>query len=494
MPGNKTFAIGNVLITGGLAVTALCYGTDWGQQHLAMVVVLLVVTLLMAVSVLLAIGSLSNQPGDSAVNAIAENLRDLVDVEGTEEVLEKISAVPVASKTTDAGRGWNRLVDVFDRMHQQIQDTQAQNVMGQFLCSYDSQKLLALIDFLPDGIILADATGSVILANRSCNGKIARSFGELIEKPIDELFDDEHARENLQRLVAHKSVQCQSRFDVTLGEEPDITDLRIYCQRLVHGNAENSEILLVIRDITQQKISDAGRNDFIAHVSHELRSPLTNIRAYAETLLSDMVLDATSQKEAFNVINNETIRLTRLINDVLDLSRMESGSLSLERGQVVLDRLIRQCVNDVKAAAVEKKITLQTNYHPKLPNIYADREKLAVVVNNIISNAIKYTPEGGNVFVETNADDDFVYIKVADTGYGIATEDVDRVFDKFYRVQREETAKIAGTGLGLAACKEIVSLHDGTINISSELNNGTELMIKLPLTQTDPVLGPSSGD
>jgi len=205
-----------------------------------------------------------------------------------------------------------------------------------------------------------------------------------------------------------------------------------------------------------------------------------------------MVLDASAQKEAFNVINEETARLTRLVNDVLDLSRMETGSLTIEKGQVMLDRLVRQSVNDLKALASSKKITVQTNYHPKLPNLYADREKLAVVINNILTNAIKYTPEGGTVFVETNVDDQFIYIKIADTGYGIASEDIDKIFEKFYRVNREETADISGTGLGLATSKEIVALHGGAIDVNSQLNQGTEMIVKLPLTEVGPVLGPNA--
>ena len=205
-----------------------------------------------------------------------------------------------------------------------------------------------------------------------------------------------------------------------------------------------------------------------------------------------MVLDERVQKEAFNVINEETSRLIRLVNDVLDLSRMETGSLQLDKGEVLLDRLISQCVNDIKALAGSKQITLQTNYHPKLPNLYADREKLAVVLNNILSNAVKYTPQGGTVFIETNVDERYVYIKVSDTGYGIAAEDINLIFDRFYRVDREETADIPGTGLGLATSKEIVALHGGTINVTSGLDKGTEMVVKLPLVVTGPVLGPAA--
>ncbi|MCP4713008.1 MAG: HAMP domain-containing histidine kinase, partial [Planctomycetes bacterium] len=356
---------------------------------------------------------------------------------------------------------------------------------------------------------------------RACEGKISKRLGEFIGRSLHELFDDPNSKQVLTELLdqtnnrsdagfevmiplgqsglPEKSANSNTRQTAVYQQSPDqlvqagATILWVYCQRLNHDR-ENSDILLTIRDITQRKVNEAGQEAFIAHVSHEMRSPLTNIRAYAETLLSDMVLDAGTQKEAFNVINEETSRLIRLVNDVLDLSNMETGTLSLDKGEVVLDRLVRQCANDVRAAAGSKKITLQSNYHPKLPKLLADREKLAVVINNLLSNAIKYTPNNGTVFVETNVDDRYVYIKITDTGYGIPEEDREKIFEKFYRIEREETAGIPGSGLGLATAREIAILHGGTINMTSELNKGTEMELKLPLTISGPVLGPAAGN
>ncbi len=423
----------------------------------------------------------------SAINTQYTHINDIEDVD---TILAKVLAIPAGNNSGQAGRGWNRLLTIIDKMQNDIQSIQAVNNMEQFLCSHDSQRLLRIIDSLSDGIILADSSGNIMIVNRVCEGLLGRSLGELVNCSLADILGNNNGCEQLRRFLSPGSGQKQTAFEVNLSEQSDATVLRLYCQKLGQ-NQSNNEILVVLRDITQQKISEKSRDDFIAHVSHELRSPLTNIRAYAETLLSDMVLDVKAQKEAFNVINEETIRLTRLVNDILDLSRMESGSLTLDAGEVFLDRLIRQCVNDLKGFAASKQITLQTNFHPKLPNLWADREKLNVSINNILSNAIKYTPSNGSVFVETNVDDNYVYIKVSDTGYGIAPEDLDRIFDKFYRVDRQETSEITGSGLGLAICKEIVTLHNGTISVKSELNNGTEMVIKLPLTMTGPVLGPA---
>jgi PAS domain S-box-containing protein len=496
------------------------YRTSWGRNTFPANTIEAVAGLSIVLGGLLVLLMWRYQRHRSAVQALEANLRDLGRASEEEEILRKLIPFPSRGEMLSAARGWNRLVAAVDELREQNLMKQTGENLGQFLCSYDSQKLLGILDSLTDGIILTDAQGSILLANRSCEGKLGRSLSEFIGQSVLDLFNDAQAKEILGEILSGQSLQTDEYFEVVLtpskggtfrkeqglrstGPQEGQTEstleellqaeaavLWVCCHRLT-SDRDNSDILLTLRDITQQKVSEASRDAFVAHVSHELRSPLTNIRAYAETLLSDIELDARAQKESFNVINEETSRMIRLVNDILDLSHMETGSFRLDKGEVVLDRLVRQSVCDVRASASSKKITLQTNYHPKLPNLHLDREKLVVVINNILSNAIKYTPESGTVFVETNVDDRYVYIKITDTGIGITAKDTDRIFEKFYRVDREETAEITGSGLGLAICKEIVQMHGGMINVTSELNKGTEMEIKLPLTQTGPVLGPA---
>ena len=519
--GGKALCLFHLLMVLILAGLLMVYRTHWIEIELsqnyfwALVSVALLTTLLTTV-LYLWVGKYCRR-----FRALELNLGKIARAEETKQVFDAIEPFPVSSRTVCFAQGWNKLVSTIDQARSEQQLKQAESSMGNFLCSYDAQRLLGLLDSLPDGIVLADAAGTVILANRACEGKISKRLGEFIGRSLEELFDDPNSKQILNELLDQTNNRSDAGFEVMIPlgqsdlpdkseishtrqttafqQSPDqlvqtgATVLWVNCQRLIHDR-ENSDILLTIRDITQRKVSEAGQEAFIAHVSHEMRSPLTNIRAYAETLLSDMVLDAGTQKEAFNVINEETSRLIRLVNDVLDLSNMETGTLSLDKGEVVLDRLVHQCVNDVRAAAGSKKITLQSNYHPKLPKLHTDREKLAVVINNLLSNAIKYTPNNGTVFVETNVDDRYVYIKITDTGYGIAEEDREKVFEKFYRVEREDTADIPGSGLGLATAREIAILHGGTINMTSELNKGTEMELKLPLTISGPVLGPSAGN
>lgn len=440
-------------------------------------------------SMVLILKFLSHRKMHDSLNGI------LCEIEKTDSFIDTLDITgpcPVGPAMSQADKGWNKLLSAVDKLRDEFKLSHIESGLNVFHQGGDSARLINLLNALPDGVVLAEITGTIILANRACEGKIGKPIKEFVGGSIMDIFDHGDAQRHFEDLLAHRTHGCDTTFEVSIphGNE-DETILKIFCCHFGE-DPSCSDIVLIIRDITQQVISQNSRDEFIAHVSHEFRSPLTNIRAYAETLLSDMVLDADAQKDAFNVINEETSRLTRLVNDVLDLSRLESGSLHLDKGQVVLDRLIKQSVGDVNATASGKKITLQTNYHPKLPNIYADREKLAIVLNNLLTNAIKYTPEGGTVFVETNTDEQFVYFKVTDTGFGIEHEYLEKIFEKFYRIERDEIAGIPGSGLGLATTKEIVTMHDGTITVSSEVNKGSTFLVKLPATQVSPVLGPTS--
>ena len=512
------FAMGNVIAAVGALSVLMSYRTNPTAGTLIGVLVGLCVGLVVT-SAVSAICWLMCCRDERVLRNIENNLSGLSGDAETASNVKDLTLFPVGQSRSDAAKGWNHLLGVLDRLQNELEIGRAEGNMEQVLGSYETQRHRDLFDALPVGIILADASGAILMANRSCEGKLARPLSEFFGRSVVDIFDDGVVGEVLQRFLNRWETgsDCDFEFTVQSGDagesvdhqeqpgEPDkastttgtasggqteTTHLRVSGHR-IHETRENSDVILVIRDVTQQKLSDSAQNNFIAHVSHELRSPLANIRAYAETLLSDMVLDASTQKDAFNVINEETNRLTRMVNEVLDLTRMESGTVRLDKSEVATDRLIRQCVSDLMAYAASKNITLQTNYHPKIPNLNADRDKLAIVVNNILSNAIKYTPDGGTVFVETDVDEHLVYIKITDTGYGISTEDIDRIFEKFYRVEREETAGIIGSGLGLATSKEIVALHGGSIDVSSEINKGTEIIIKLPLMFTGPVLGPA---
>ena len=209
------------------------------------------------------------------------------------------------------------------------------------------------------------------------------------------------------------------------------------------------DCLVIIRDVSQQARAERAREDFVAQVTHELRTPLTNIRAYAETLSSGMFDDPKVITECYNVITKETRRLSRLIEDILSVSQLEVGSIQLHVDDVDLRALLEEGVRDVRGLADEKKIDIQLVLPSKMEPIRADRDKLAVVVNNLLGNAIKYTPAEGDVQVGCQYTGDNLVLTFKDNGIGIDTEDLRRVFEKFQRGSNQEVQSEIGSGIGL---------------------------------------------
>lgn len=295
-----------------------------------------------------------------ALRALEASLVEFHEFHEAHNALNCLTPFAATCRMIPVAQGWNTLLLAINELKNAQHTTALDDDAGHLLCTYDAQRLLGLLHSLPDGVVLTDPVGAIVLANRACEGLIGCPLNDILGRSVLQLFDDPAATRHLQNIL--QQAAADDFFEIALAPPHDTlnaqpsqaTTLRVYCQRL-NTERDDTAVLLTIRDVTQQKMRESGQEHFIDHVSHEFRSPLTNIRAYAETLLSDMVLDAQTQKDAFNVINDETNRLIRLVNDVLDLSRMETGALSLEKGEVVLDRLIPQCVNDVKATATAKK-------------------------------------------------------------------------------------------------------------------------------------------
>jgi two-component system phosphate regulon sensor histidine kinase PhoR len=236
-----------------------------------------------------------------------------------------------------------------------------------------------------------------------------------------------------------------------------------------------------VRDVTQQRLADRMRDEFLDCATHELRTPLANIKAYAETLALNEMMDVEQQKEFCNTINSEATRLARLIDDLLDLSSMEVGSLSIKRQNVEVDRLLHEVVDKVRPLMEQKHITFETALPAKLPELRLDKDKIATTLVNLLGNAAKYTPDGGRVALKVKTADGLLQIDVEDTGVGIAAEELPRVFEKFFRSADPRVQQESGTGLGLPLAREVVRLHGGDVTGSSRLNQGSTFTVTLPL-------------
>ena len=244
------------------------------------------------------------------------------------------------------------------------------------------------------------------------------------------------------------------------------------------------ECVVIVRDVSQQIRSEKAREEFITQITHELRTPLTNIRAYAETLSSGMFDDPKMITDCYNVITKETRRLSRLIEDILSVSQMEVGSIELTLDSVDLKTLLGDGVGDVRGLADEKDVDLQLVLPAKLEPIRADRDKLAVVIINLLGNAIKYTSSGGSIIVGCQSSQDEVSITFKDNGIGIDPADHARVFEKFQRADDPDVQSETGTGVGLYTAREIVRRHGGEIDLMSEKGQGSTFIVRLPSSES----------
>ena len=255
--------------------------------------------------------------------------------------------------------------------------------------------------------------------------------------------------------------------------------------------ADAGYVNLYGRDVTEQKQIDEMKDNFLSTVSHELRTPLTSIKGFAEILLDNADIDPVTQREFLGIINSESERLTRLVSDFLDLSRIEASLMNWNDSMTDMTSVIERTVASTTTLANEKELKVDTNLDPGLPQVWADDDRLIQVVTNLMSNAIKFTPEKGRITITTehikeNADGkqmDMIGVSVSDTGIGIAQDDLIAVFDKFKQVGDTLTDKPRGTGLGLPICKEIVEHYGGRIWVNSELGHGSRFCFTIPIIQ-----------
>jgi signal transduction histidine kinase len=240
---------------------------------------------------------------------------------------------------------------------------------------------------------------------------------------------------------------------------------------------DDGSVLLVLRDVTEAKRLDATRRDFVANASHELKTPAASIQATAETLRTAVSEDPGVVPRFAEQLEREAARLSRIVSDLLDLSRLESGSET--DGTVALDELLHEERERLEASARDGGVALVFDVVP-VPPVRGSARDLSLLVRNLVDNAIRYTKPGGRVDVGLGTADAGVRLVVTDTGLGIPSRDLPRIFERFYRVDRARSRETGGTGLGLSIVKHIVENHGGTVSVRSELGRGTTFEVRLP--------------
>jgi two-component system, OmpR family, phosphate regulon sensor histidine kinase PhoR len=340
----------------------------------------------------------------------------------------------------------------------------------------EKNKLISILTSSDDGIIVVDKDEKILLINPAAQ----KLFGISVEA-IGKYFIEVIRNTDIENII--KNIPTED-VELTINY-PKYKHLRIKASNAVNYDKGNEVIgvLIVIHDITKIRSLEKMRSDFIANVSHELKTPLTSIKGFAETL--KCVEDKPTRDKFLDIINVESERLTRLINDILTLSEIENKDLSFSFEKVCLNKSLEEVFNIMKPLAENKNITLRYNYQGENIIINANPDKFKQMSINIIDNAIKYTNSGGKVEISLTCNMGRAEISVKDTGIGISKEDIPRLFERFYRVDKGRSRTSGGTGLGLAIVKHIVISLRGEIKVQSRAGEGTVFTIYLPVVNSE---------
>lgn len=409
--------------------------------------------------------------------AVGQNLLDY-----RAGIESQLTALQLADSLGSVAQAWNHMLGVVEELQGAVEEFKTQRALCEVASSLNATVSAEAFDAAPDGLVTVDTEGRVTQMNGPARSLLRQEKDSSVGQPLAEVSSNAQVNETLSRLV-RTSLSGGSNALLTLEDGGSPTTLS-FSVHLLQSDDPEAGRLTVVRDVSQQRAADRARTDFLAHVAHELRTPLTSIRAYAETLMEGILEDPQAQRDCFNVISSEARRLSRLIDEVLSVSQLEVGAIHLKRGDVDLARLMRESVKDVQAAADEKSIELRLRLPVKVPALQGDKERLAVVLNNLLGNAVKYTPSGGSVTVTCVQHDATVEMEVTDTGVGIAPQDQEKVFEKFYRVQSDEIQAQRGSGLGLTTAREVARLHGGDITLRSELGSGSTFLLTLPVARS----------
>lgn len=342
--------------------------------------------------------------------------------------------------------------------------------MKQKLNNVNRQKreIEAILLHMNDGILAFDEKGNIMHINPAAKQMLNIDK----EKTFDEIFKRYNVNISMETIMY---IDDCSEQKINIGERT----VNVFFASYKDENDLSSGIISVIQDITEHVKLDNMRKEFVADVSHELKTPITSIIGYADTL-QDGDYDKETQQKFLSVISSEGRRMADLVSDLLTLSRYDTNKMTREVSEFDLGELTKKCQEKLEIEIEKKNQNVECYVTADVPPIKADKNGIERVILNVLSNAIKYTPENGNIKVYVGFVYNDAYIKVIDNGIGIPKEDLSRVFERFYRVDKARSREMGGTGLGLSIAKEIIEQNKGSIDIKSEYGKGTEVVIRIP--------------
>jgi two-component system phosphate regulon sensor histidine kinase PhoR len=355
----------------------------------------------------------------------------------------------------------------------------------------EKSKIKTIINCMGDGVLVCDRDSCIVLSNPAASRMLKAPETCLLGHTLNQCNLPQDLSHTIGESLQTKDMSYTSvSQELGVGEPGDIF-LRAHTAPVRNDIGEIMGSVTVLQDISHLKELDKMKSEFIAMVTHELRAPIAAVEQQLTVILNKMAGEVTEkQEQLLSRAKQRTRGLLDLIKDLLDLSKIEAGKMVQYKEPLSLQGVIQRVVDLMRAEAENKKIDLQFSAPSKISLIHADRNSMEGIFTNLISNAIKYTPEGGKVWVHLGEEGGFVKANVSDTGIGIKREDLPRIFDKFYRVKNTETRQIVGTGLGLSIVKSIVDAHLGSITVESEEGGGTTFTVSLPKESNPTVCSP----
>ena len=345
--------------------------------------------------------------------------------------------------------------------------------MREHLKDVDKQKkqIETILLYMTDGIIAFDLEGVITHKNPAAKRLLNLSDED---DNFEKVFSKFNVDINLEKII-YLEDWTSSDKKVTINDKY----INLLFVPYKDNNQRPAGVIAVVQDITEHVKLDNMRKEFVADVSHELKTPITSIMGYADTLLEGEYDDATKTK-FLNVIASEARRMAKLVTDLLALSRYDSNKNKIEETEFDLGDLVKKCQEKLQIEIDKKHHKVENLVTANVPLVYADKSGIERVVLNILSNSIKYTKENGTIKIYVGFVYNDAYIKIIDNGMGIPEEDLNRIFERFYRVDKARSRELGGTGLGLSIAKEILNQNGGSIDIKSEVGKGTEVVIRVP--------------
>jgi len=338
--------------------------------------------------------------------------------------------------------------------------------------SAEKNRLASILTSMADGVILTDAGGDIILANRAAGALFSFKEENVINKPVIEVVHD-HEVDELLKLCLNAGQEQTIQFESGIARR----FLRAIAVPLRNQGRLNG-VLILLQDLTELRNLQTMRRDLVGNISHELRTPIAGIKAMAETLLSGAIDDKAAARDFLTRIEGEADRLTQMVAELTQLSRIETGQVELKKEPVNLNTLVDDAIAELNPLAEKQQVKLLKELTPDFPSVMADKDRIRQTIINLIHNAIKFNKAGGSVIISTGFNISSVSLSVADTGIGISRDDLPRVFERFYKADKARTG--GGSGLGLAIAKHTVQAHGGDIRAQSEEGKGSTFTFTLP--------------